>query len=45
MVGEEAFVVEVAEEGVPEVAIEGAVEVGDCSFFEIIGFVCLKFEK
>lgn len=40
MIGEEAFVVEVAEQGVPEVAVERGVEVGYFALFEVVGFVC-----
>lgn len=40
VVREETFVVEVTEEGVPEVTIEGGVEVGYFALFEVVGFVC-----
>lgn len=38
--GEEAFVVEVAEESVPEISFEGCIQSRDFTFFEVIGFVC-----
>ena len=33
--------IDIAEEGVPEVAVEGGVEVGYFALFEVVGFVLL----
>lgn len=41
VVGEEDFVVEVAEEGVPEVTIKWGVKIRYFALSEVVGFVCL----
>ena len=43
VVREETFVVEVAEEGVPEVAVETVVEVWDSAFFEVVVSILCEF--
>ena len=43
VVGVEVCMVDVAEEGVPEVAVEGGVEVGDGTFIEVVVSVFCEF--
>jgi hypothetical protein len=43
VIGEEAFVVKVTQKGIPEVAVERGVEIWYFAFFEVVGFVLLKF--
>lgn len=42
---EETFMVDVTEEGVPEVAIERVVEVWNCALFEVVVSVLCEFVK